>query len=302
MRLDYLEYFEAAARTGSISGAAVQLGRNRSTVSMAIAALEDELGAELFVRRGNSLTLSPVGEHILDDCARIIARSNSIIERCARGEETAGQELRIGRDDVLSENFWRHVIRSIRRARPDVRLSMRYAESDVLPELVREGQLDIAYFIASGRSGPASGLYSRVIARIGMRMMVARGHPLAAMSYVADADLSILPQITYLDSTQHERFHLDAMGSERIALSSFELGKDAICDGLGWGYVPESLLSEEDYAQLGQINHGLGAAWYPYFVCSREPLAAKGQAREPLQSRAHDIILTQMRSDGLIAD
>ena len=116
MRLDYLEYFEAAARTGSISGAAVQLGRNRSTVSMAIAALEDELGAELFVRRGNSLTLSPVGEHILDDCARIIALSNSIIERCARGEETAGQELRIGRDDVLSENFWRHVIRSIRRA------------------------------------------------------------------------------------------------------------------------------------------------------------------------------------------
>ncbi|EKF19743.1 LysR family transcriptional regulator [Nitratireductor pacificus] len=302
MRLDYLEYFEAAARAGSISEAALRLGRNRSTVSMAIAALEDELGVELFVRRGNSLALSAVGEHILDDCARIIALSNSIIERCARGGETAGRELRIGRDDVLPENFWRQVIRAIRRTRPDVRLSMRYAESDVLPELVRDGQLDIAYFMASGRSGPAGGLYSRVIARIGMRMMVARGHPLHAMSYVADADLSVLPQITYLDSTQQERFHLDAMGSERIALSSFELGKDAICDGLGWGYVPESLLSEEDEAQLGQINHGLGAAWYPYLVCSREPLVAAAQAEGLLPRHAHDIVLAQMRSDGLIAE
>ncbi|MAS13388.1 MAG: hypothetical protein CMH69_08800 [Nitratireductor sp.] len=302
MRLDYLEYFEAAARAGSISGAALQLGRNRSTISMAIAALEDELGTQLFIRRGNSLSLSPVGEHILDDCARIVALSNSIIERCARGKEASGQELRIGRDDVLPENFWRHVIRAIRKVRPNVRLSMRYAESDVLPELVREGQLDIAYFVSSGRAGPAPGLYSRVVARIGMRMMVARSHPLHSMSYVADDDLAVLPQITYLDSTQHERFHLEAMGSERIALSSFELGKDAICDGLGWGYVPESLLSEEDDAQLGQIRHGLGTAWYPYFVCSREPLATGVRAGAALLQCAHDIILSQMRREGLIED
>ncbi|MDS1134655.1 LysR family transcriptional regulator [Nitratireductor indicus] len=302
MRLEYLEYFEAAARARSISGAALVLGRNRSTISMAISALEDELGVDLFVRRGNSLSLSPVGEHILDDCARIVALSKGIAERCARGAETGSRELRIGRDDVLPEDFWRHVIREIRRARPELRLSMRYAESDVLPELVREGQLDIAYFVASGRSGPAAGLYSRVVTRIGMKMMVAGNHPLHSMSYVADEDLAALPQITYLDSTQRERFHLDAMGSERIALSSFELGKDAICDGLGWGYVPEPLLSEEDYAQLGQINHGLGEVWYPYFVCSREPLAGSANAAGPLPLEAHGIILTRMREAGIVSE
>lgn len=297
MRLDYLEYFLAAAKDGSIAKSALRLGRNRSTVSMAISALEDELGAELFVRRGNSLTLSPVGAHILDDCARIVALSKSIAERCSRGAGPVGHELRIGRDDVLSESFWRCVIKAIRKARPDLRLSMRYAESDVLPELVRQGQLDLAYFMASDRGPQAAGLYSRAVTRIGMKMMVARDHPLHALSYVADEDLASLPQVTYLDSTQRERFHLDFAGIERIALSSFELGKDAICDGLGWGYVPDSLLSAKDGAQLGQINHGLNATWYPYLVYSREPLDVEGE--ETLAGQIHQIIWSEICAAGL---
>lgn len=48
MRIEHIDYFVATARLGSISNAAAALGRQRSTVSMAIAALEDELGVPLY--------------------------------------------------------------------------------------------------------------------------------------------------------------------------------------------------------------------------------------------------------------
>ena len=82
MRIEHIEYFVATARLGSIAKAALSLGRRRSTVSMAISALEDELGVKLFERTGNSLQLSAIGESILDDCHRPLSRRLGSKQRC----------------------------------------------------------------------------------------------------------------------------------------------------------------------------------------------------------------------------
>ncbi|MGR6782930.1 LysR family transcriptional regulator [Moritella viscosa] len=47
MRLIQIEMFLLAVKTGSISDAAIKLGKSRSTVSAALLALEDELGVSL---------------------------------------------------------------------------------------------------------------------------------------------------------------------------------------------------------------------------------------------------------------
>ena len=276
MRIEHIDYFVATARFGSIAQAAVALGRQRSTVSMAISALEDELGVQLFERTGNSLTLSAMGESILDDCHRLLSLSLGIKQRCLIGDQAQRQELRIGRDDVLSEAFWRHIILQLRQRYPHLSLSMRFASSDELPDLVRQQQLDIAYGVSENLYDPAEGLHRRVLGRIAMRMMIAHNHPLSRLQYVTDTDLRSLPQITYMDSSNEERFHLEHVGSERIALSSFELVRDAIRDGLGWGYVPEPLLhlEQRDAQELTTLRHGLMVTGYPYLVYSREALVA----------------------------
>lgn len=295
MRMDHINYFVATARLGSIAKAAETLGRQRSTVSMAISALEDELGVPLFERTGNSLALSAIGESILDDCHRLLSLSLGIKQRCLMGDHTQRQELRIGRDDVLSEAFWRHIILQLRQRYPHLSLSMRFASSDELPDLVRQQHLDIAYGVSENLYDPAEGLHRRVLGRIVMRMMIAHDHPLSRLQYVTDADLRGLPQITYMDSSNQERFHMDHVGSERIALSSFELVRDAIRDGLGWGYVPEPLLQLEqrDAQELTPLRHGLMLTGYPYLVYSREALVSSATNKN-LLSEVNDIVAEAM--------
>ncbi len=305
MRTEHLLYFVTVAEKGSIAAAAAELGRNRSTLSMAISALEDELDTRLFMRRGNSLALSPVGELILDDCQRLLTLQEKILYRCAQppGEELC--ELNIGRDDVMTESFWRRVITRIRTSLPGVRLSMRFAGADELPELVRQGQLDLAYAMAFNPGYAGDSLYQQIITKVRMQMMAAEHHRLARLAHLNNTDLSGSTQITYLDSDQQERFRLANMDIDTLALSSFELIRDAIKDGLGWGYVPEPLLimEEEDSAGLLRLNHGLNTAWYPYLAYSRDPLSSpdkpNSHADRALQS-VHRIVIEEMQRAAIL--
>lgn len=296
MRIEHIDYFVATARLGSIAKAAAAVGRQRSTVSMAIAALEDELGVKLFERTGNSLILSALGEGILEDCHRLLSLNLGIKQRCLMGDQTQHQELRIGRDDALSEAFWRHIILQLRQRYPHLSLSMRFASSDELPDLVRQQHLDIAYGVSENLYDPAEGLHRRVLGRIVMRMMIAHDHPLSRLQYVTDADLRTLAQITYMDSSNQERFHMEHVGSERIALSSFELIRDAIRDGLGWGYVPDPLLhlEQRDAQELTPLHHGLMITGYPYLVYSRESLMTTA-TNKSLLSEVNDIVAIAMQ-------
>ncbi len=64
---DDLRYFLAVARAGNITGAAMQLGVNHSTVSRRIGAFEKRLGVRLFERLPSGYALTLSGEEILGD-------------------------------------------------------------------------------------------------------------------------------------------------------------------------------------------------------------------------------------------
>jgi len=68
---DDLRYFLAIARTGTLSGAARQLGVNHSTVFRRLGGLEETLGARLFDRLPNGYALTTVGEEMLTIATRI---------------------------------------------------------------------------------------------------------------------------------------------------------------------------------------------------------------------------------------
>ncbi len=59
--LSLLRAFEAAAKEGSFSGAAVSIGRTPSAISHAVRKLEGSLGTTLFERNGRNLSLTPDG-------------------------------------------------------------------------------------------------------------------------------------------------------------------------------------------------------------------------------------------------
>ncbi len=76
--LNALKAFEAAARTGSFTAAAAELGVSQAAVSQLVKGLEARLGLPLFERRGNILSLTQRGAAylpILTDAFDRIARA-----------------------------------------------------------------------------------------------------------------------------------------------------------------------------------------------------------------------------------
>lgn len=71
MNWDDLRLFLAVARTGSISGAARQLGVQHSTVSRRIRAFEESLCARLIERKKSGYELTPAGEAIRETATQI---------------------------------------------------------------------------------------------------------------------------------------------------------------------------------------------------------------------------------------
>jgi DNA-binding transcriptional LysR family regulator len=76
----HLAIFATIVQTGSISGAAIQLGCGKSVVSRQLARLETDLGARLIQRSTRRLALTEIGEMVLQE-ARQIDRSLTNIEQ-----------------------------------------------------------------------------------------------------------------------------------------------------------------------------------------------------------------------------
>ncbi|MEJ6539224.1 MAG: LysR family transcriptional regulator, partial [Halioglobus sp.] len=74
----HLEYFLAVARTGSLSGAAKQLGVNHSTVARRLEKLEQQLNVRLFDRLNNGYRLTDDGLSLKAHAAQVEREINQI--------------------------------------------------------------------------------------------------------------------------------------------------------------------------------------------------------------------------------
>ncbi|HYG05118.1 MAG TPA: LysR family transcriptional regulator [Stenotrophomonas sp.] len=87
--LPALRAFEAAARLGSLSRAAVELHVTHGAVSRHIRTLEEALGAALFTRQGRGLVLTEAGERLRDASGEAFARLRETWRSLRRGSGQA---------------------------------------------------------------------------------------------------------------------------------------------------------------------------------------------------------------------
>ena len=80
MKLHQLRYLAAVAQNGlNITAAAEKLHTSQPGVSKQIKLLEDELGFQIFVRDGRTLTrITPAGQQVIDRATRILQEVQNI--------------------------------------------------------------------------------------------------------------------------------------------------------------------------------------------------------------------------------
>ncbi len=86
--LEWIRVFEAAARLGSFTAAANELGLTQAAVSQRIRKLELQLGAQLFNRQARGVILSSQGEswlpHVQDALTRLLRSASDLFEQPRR--------------------------------------------------------------------------------------------------------------------------------------------------------------------------------------------------------------------------
>jgi LysR family transcriptional activator of nhaA len=101
----HLRYFQAIARAGSMSKAALNLSISQSALSIQLRQLEDTLGKTLFERQGRGLVLTEAGRMTLDFANVIFRTGDELMDTLRQRGTKARKILRIGAVATLSRNF-----------------------------------------------------------------------------------------------------------------------------------------------------------------------------------------------------
>jgi DNA-binding transcriptional LysR family regulator len=129
------------AETGELRQAARRVHLSQPALSKSVAKLEDELGIRLF-DRGGTLTLTALGEQVLERVRRVVAASGDLERELLllRGGEIG--ELRIGCGPVLAECLLGRAVAALHAAHPGLHVHAQVGRVDGLLPLLLERQLD----------------------------------------------------------------------------------------------------------------------------------------------------------------
>jgi len=264
LELRHLRSLRAIHEQGGLARAAEVLHLTQSALSHQIKALEEQAGAELFLRRTKPLRLSAAGMRLLRTAERVLP----LIE-AAEAEFRAVELGRAGRLHMAMEchhcfDWLLPVLDQFRRAWPEVDLDIRSSLAlKALPALQR-GQVDM---VISSDPEDIAGITFQPLFDYAPTMVVAAGHPLAAKGYAEPADLAGETLITYpMERPRLDVFSqfLDPAGVEPAHVRQVEQTAIAlmlIASGRGVAVMPDWVLRAQarnpELALLPLGRHGM---------------------------------------------
>ncbi|WLI91817.1 LysR family transcriptional regulator [Massilia sp. R2A-15] len=147
LELRQLRYFVAVAEELHFGRAAARLHMTQPPLSQTIQALEELLGAALFLRTRRSVELTPAGAALLPEVRRMLAQGAELPELVRAA--AAGETGRIALAFVSSADYsvLPPFLRSYRAAFPHVQIGLQEATSDVQVDDLLHNRIDAGLLI-----------------------------------------------------------------------------------------------------------------------------------------------------------
>lgn len=261
MKLQQLKYLLAIADNGlNITAAAERLYTSQPGVSKQLKLLEEELGLQLFTRKGKSLDgVTPAGEHVIDR-ARVIMREVENIRSLASDYYEAEQgSLSIATTHTQARYVLPDVVGRFRERFPDVGLNLHQGTSEQIADMVAANSIDFA--IATGSRELFSDLLLVPSYRWDRSIIVPRGHALTKLERKLTLhDLSKYPLVTYVFSFGGQSSLKNAFAEEGLEPNVVFTARDAdviktyVRMGMGVGIVASMAADCSDRKDLEAID------------------------------------------------
>ena len=285
MTLTELRYIIAVAREKHFGRAAEACFVSQPTLSVSIKKLESELGVIIFERGGSEITLTPIGENIVQQAQRVLDAANQVKEIADQGRDPLRGALRLGVIYTIGPYLLPRIIKSMIERYPAMPLILQENFTVRLVEMMRTGEIDVAIL---ADPFDTTGLDTLPLYDEDFVVAVPKKHPWTKKQQIASVDLKqetmLLLGVGHCFRDQvlevcpeAARFAANSAGIQKtFEGSSLETIRHMVAEGLGITVLPRMSVSLDDDPLLKFItfaspvpNRRIVLAWRKSFSRDR---------------------------------
>ncbi len=271
MEIAQLQSFVAVAEAGGFSRAASLLVTTQPTLSRQVAALERELGQQLFDRLGRRIELTNFGRESLERVRTILSQVDALASSGVAHAGKVSGMLRIGCADSVVLRRFPAVLQKFQRKYPGVRIRVRSGSSPQILDWVRDGKCDAGLCMLPGMFPELKlkEIWDDKFVAIAPPKHELCGESISLARFAAETQISIQEGTL---SHQHLVAAFQAEGlsyAPEMSFDNFQLIVDLVHAGMGVAiasrHVAEAALKrghvmEVNVQGIGDIHRSLGLA------------------------------------------
>ena len=260
MKLQQLKYLLAIVDNGlNITAAADRLYTSQPGVSKQLKLLEEELGLQLFMRKGKSLDhVTRAGEQVIKRARLIMAEVEQIRSLATDYYHEDDGVLSIAATSTQARYILPGIVRELRQRYPKVNLNLHQGNSEQIADLIAKNEIDFA--IASGSDELFNDLLRLPGYHWDRTVLVPNGHALTKIDReVTLCDLASYPLVSDVFNFDDEYSLKRTFGSLNLEANIVFTAGDAdviktyVRMGLGVGIVADMSYETHDQQNLTAI-------------------------------------------------
>lgn len=251
-----IEAFRAVMLSGSMTAAARDLHTTQPNISRLISRLEYQLDMKLFERMGNKLQATDEAIAFFSEVEQHYIGLNTLRDVAGKIRQFGTGRLRISTAPMLSHNFLAKAVQRFTTRYPDVTLSIRICNSNMVEQLVASQLCEIGLAAYVGRNIQDM-LRSEEISRLRGICVLPEKHMLASRRVIEPQDLANIDfiSISHQDGTRDQ---IDALFDNLEIKRNMRLEAEnsaTVCElvALGLGVSIVSPLIAQDYTNQGLV-------------------------------------------------
>lgn len=187
MDMKELKTFLTLSHTMSYQKAAELLNFAPSTLNRHIQLLEAEMGIKLFEKRGRWLEMTPEGHAFVEYARRMFAVYEEALNNIGLPDDR-DENICIGGCEIVLAHCMMDLLSAFTRSHPHARLTMLTSANARVPEMVRNGSVEVAYYYTMDQE-PTPGVHEVILFKERLCLAAAPDHPLASRSGLHYEDL-----------------------------------------------------------------------------------------------------------------
>jgi len=253
MTLNELRYIVAVAQEKNFGRAAQRCFISQPALSVAIQKLEEELQTQLFERGKSEITVTPVGERIVEQAHKVLEEAARIRDIAQAGRNQLACLFRLGAIYTVAPYLLPDLVPALNALAPDMPLEIEENITEQLEAALKTGRIDAA-IIALPFQPP--GIATEFLYEEPFQVVVPQRHPWAKRKTIEPSELAgehaILLNVghCFRDQVLESCPELNRGDAPVTRSNSLETIRNMVASGLGISVLPRDALTPKYHSRL----------------------------------------------------